>query len=279
MVTSTRILRGVAAAALVCQVSAQADTTDCETAYNTADGTANCGGLMVNVLALVCGQGFNQNDCVAKWVNGGGENEWYFFMGAGAGMSGSQLPSACSSLPSGLAMVQYYPDKQECYPAADVSGTKATYKQSFGGLPTSVTLNFAAHQEGGGGTVRNGYLKIACNNASSSGFTTVGDSNEGSYYEVDTIAPCSGAAGPPGGGSGGRHGESDGGAGTGLVIAFFVIGIVYFGGGFVFNMKVKNLVGRERIPHVDFWVGLPGLVKEGARFTKSKVTRTDYAPL
>ena len=65
----------------------------------------------------------------------------------------------------------------------------------------------------------------------------------------------------------------------GLVIAFFVIGIVYFGGGFVFNMKVKNLEGRERIPHVDFWTGLPGLVKEGFRFTKSKATRTDYAPL
>ena len=52
----------MAAAALVCQVSAQADTTDCETAYNTATGTANCGGLAVDVLALVCGQNFVQNE-------------------------------------------------------------------------------------------------------------------------------------------------------------------------------------------------------------------------
>ena len=59
MITTTRI--AVAAAALVCQVSAQADTTDCETAYNTATGTANCGGLAVDVLALVCGQNFVQN--------------------------------------------------------------------------------------------------------------------------------------------------------------------------------------------------------------------------
>jgi len=52
----------VTAAVLVCasQVSAQADTTACETAYNTADGTANCGGLAVDVRALVCGQNFSQ---------------------------------------------------------------------------------------------------------------------------------------------------------------------------------------------------------------------------
>ena len=32
-------------------------------------------------MALVCGDGFSQDGCVAKWLNGGGENEWYFFMG------------------------------------------------------------------------------------------------------------------------------------------------------------------------------------------------------
>jgi len=44
-------------------------------------------------------------------------------------------------------------------------------------------------------------------------------------------------------------------------------------------VQVKNLEGRDRLSHVDFWTGLPGLVKEGVRFSKSKVTRTDYAPL
>ena len=33
-------------------------------------------------------------------------------------------------------------------------------------------------------------LKIACSNTSEGGFTTTGESNEASYYEVDTIAPC-----------------------------------------------------------------------------------------
>jgi hypothetical protein len=68
--------------------------------------------------------GFSQDICVAKkWVNGNDENEWYFFMGAGAGMDAGMLPAACIALPSGLAMVQYKPDGYpECYPAANLSG-------------------------------------------------------------------------------------------------------------------------------------------------------------
>ena len=50
-------------------------------ADDTDAGTASCGGYPVDVKALVCGDGFSQGSCVAQWVNGGGENEWYFFMG------------------------------------------------------------------------------------------------------------------------------------------------------------------------------------------------------
>ena len=62
-------------------------------------------------------------------------------------MSAGMLPAACSALPAGLAMVQYYPEKTECYPAADVAGTTAAYTadSSGGTTPTSVTLNFAEH--------------------------------------------------------------------------------------------------------------------------------------
>jgi len=57
--------------------------------------------------------------------------------------------------PLPLKTCRYYPGKSECYPAADVASTKATYKQQCGGSPTSITLNFASHQVGQG-TVRNG---------------------------------------------------------------------------------------------------------------------------
>ena len=130
-------------------VLSQPDTTPCDNngAYDPVAGTASCGGYNVDVKALLCGDGFSQNGCVAKWVNGAGENEWYFFMGAGAGMDAGMLPAACTTVPSDLAMVQYYPDKNECYPAADLAGTTTAYTadSSGGAIPTSVTLNFAEH--------------------------------------------------------------------------------------------------------------------------------------
>jgi hypothetical protein len=267
-------------ALLAASATAQPDTTPCDNngAYDTDAGTASCGGFNVNIKALVCGDGFSQDSCVAKWTNGGGEQEWYYFMGAGAGMDASMLPAACSALPTtGLAMVQYKPDgTPECYPAADLSGSTMAYTVGLtaGGIPTSATLNFAMHDDGT--DTRNGYIKITCAEAEG-GFSTVGDSVQSSLYEVEVSAPCAGAPAP-----GGGTGDNNGGGGGGGVIFIIIVlagSSVYFAGGYIFNWKVKHLEGRERIPHVDFWAGLPGLVKEGCRFLKSKVTRTDYAPL
>ena len=122
---------------------AQPDTTPCDNngAYDTNDGTAVCGGFHVDVKALVCGGGFDQGTCVAKWTNGGDENEWYYFMGAGTGMDASMLPAACGALPAGLAMVQYYPDgTPECYPAADVAGATMAYTAGSGSTPVFYSL-------------------------------------------------------------------------------------------------------------------------------------------
>lgn len=260
-------------------VLSQPDTTPCDQngAYDTNAGTASCGGFQVSVKALVCGDGFTQAGCVAKWVNGGGENEWYFFMGAGSGMDSSMLPAPCSSLPSGLAMVQYYPDKQSCYPAADLAGTTIAYTAgSSGSTPASITLNFAEHDDGS--DTRNGYIKITCDQSvNSPSFTTIGDSNQASFYEVDTKAKCAGASAPSG--SKGAP-KASGGETGGILIAVFLGGFaVYFLVGFGYNMKVKQLEGTDRIPHYEFWTSLPGLAKEGVRFTKAKITKSDYAPL
>ena len=126
------------------------------------------------------------------------------------------------------------------------------------------------HQDGS--ATRNGYIKVTCS-ATEGSFTTIGDSNQASFYEVDVEAPCSGAAAPAG--SKKKEEEKGGSGGVVFIIILLVAPTVYFAGGFIFNWKVKNLEGRERIPHVDFWAGLPGLIKEGARFSKSKVTRSD----
>lgn len=267
-------------------VMADPDTTPCETAYDTTSGTAVCGGVNVNVFDLLCGNGFVQQTCVAKWTNGGGDEEWYFFMGAGAGISGSQLPSDCSTLPDGLAMVQYYPNKDGCFPAADLNGgggTQMYYTASSDEDNTlaSVTISFVEHDDGT--ATRNGYIKVSCS-ATDQGFTTKGDSNQPSFYEIDAVAPCSGAPAPgPPGPNGPSHNsgdEEEGGAGGILLIVFFCSLIVYFTGGVAYNWKVKNLEGKERVPNLEFWTGLPGLIKEGFRFTIAKIKRDDgYSPL
>ena len=263
-------------------VYSQPDQTNCDNgaAYDTSTGKASCGGVQVDFFNLLCGASFSQQRCIAKWTNPGGEEEDYFFMAAGSGMSGSMLPTSCNALPSGLAMVQYYPGSGGCYPAADLAGTQATYTAGSDGTPSSVTLTFAEHDDGS--NVRDGYVKITCCQTTS-GFTTSGDTHVQSKYEVDVTAPCGGAPGPspgppgPPGGGGGASGAIGG--GDILVIVFFVGGLSYFGAGFIVMWKVKKQEGKDRIPNKDFWFALPGLVKEGFRFVKAKVTRTEYSAL
>jgi len=263
----------------VASVYSQPDLTACDNggAYDTSKGVATCGGMEVNFFDLVCGKGFSQQSCVAKWTNpGSGDEEDYFFMGAGAGIAVSDLPASCSkiTITTPLAMVQYYPNGG-CYPAADLQGTQASYTPSGDGKSIqSVTLTFAEHDDGT--AVRDGYMKITCGNQTS-GFTTNGDTDVQSKYEVQVTAPCSSAPGPsPSGPPAAKGGIDDGGI---LLIVFFASLISYFGIGFVVMWKVKNAEGMERVPHKEFWLAQVGNVKEGFRFIKSKVTRTDYAPI
>lgn len=58
----------------------------------------------------------------------------------------------------------------------------------------------------------------------------------------------------------------------GGLFLYFVIGAVY-------KWKVKGLTGTELIMNKDFWTSLPGFVKEGFRFTWSKIRRQDYQKL
>jgi len=193
------MLRSVACLLLLeaAGVYSKPDKTNCNNgaAYDTSTGKASCGGVQVDFFNLLCGATFSQQRCIAKWTNPGGQEEDYFFMAAGSGLSGSMLPTSCNAMPSGLAMVQYYPGSGGCYPAADLAGTQATYTAGSDGTPSSVTLTFAEHDDGS--NVRDGYVKITCGQTTS-GFTTSGDTNVQAKYEVDVTAPCGGPPAPPG---------------------------------------------------------------------------------
>lgn len=61
-------------------------------------------------------------------------------------------------------------------------------------------------------------------------------------------------------------------------IAFVVFLVVYCIGGAVFNTTTKGTTGVESIPNVELWRSLPGNVKAGIAFTKSKIAGTPVTP-
>eukprot|EP00040_Diaphanoeca_grandis_P003900 m.26328 g.26328 ORF g.26328 m.26328 type:complete len:243 (-) comp15359_c0_seq1:192-920(-) len=74
-------------------------------------------------------------------------------------------------------------------------------------------------------------------------------------------------------------------AGTTLLLVFaFGLVVPYFGFGALYNYSMQGKSGKELIPNKDVWVSLPGLIKEGGRFTVHKLRSIrggggDYAPL
>lgn len=117
---------------------------------------------------------------------------------------------------------------------------------------------------------RSSLITITCDEtAKTPSYTADGEdpNNQGTYdMSIKTRFVCPkyacGAPAPAGSGAGG---------GTIVVILFFVCVIVYFGGGFVFLKFVKKTDGTP-VPQAEFWSSLPGLIKDGFRFTKAKLT-------
>ncbi|XP_061185561.1 cation-dependent mannose-6-phosphate receptor-like [Saccostrea echinata] len=59
--------------------------------------------------------------------------------------------------------------------------------------------------------------------------------------------------------------------GTILCIAVLALVVVYLVAGTVFTMGVRKSRGKEAIPNVTFWSSLPGLIKDGFKFTFQKI--------
>lgn len=148
-----------------------------------------------------------------------------------------------------------------CYAAAGIPNTALTYTAGTApNLLASVTVNFGTHRDGSG-TERAGFIRITCSTGGPTTnfvYTTSGDSQHPSKYEIDTTADCAAAGGSPAGGGAGESGEETGWILVGLLIGF---SCVYVGGFYVYNWKVKGAEPSERMPHKDFWMSLPDLVK------------------
>eukprot|EP00035_Acanthoeca_spectabilis_P020364 m.432495 g.432495 ORF g.432495 m.432495 type:complete len:282 (+) comp17443_c0_seq1:45-890(+) len=278
----------VASVLVLATVAFGQDTNPCAS-YDINTGKGVCNGVNVDIGGVICAGGFDPNTCKASWQNGG-QTETYYFKGTPTGLpAGPSIQSDCSATDfpdnGGIAMAQTYQDAQGnpagCYPAADVVGSTLAYTAGNGGTGVaSVTIDFNVHTDAGG-TQRDGFVKITCvKGGPTSGFayTTVGDTGHQSQYEIDTTADCEAASGgPPSGHTGGEEKKEE----TGWVLVGLLLGgfAIYFAAGYTYNWKVKGAEPSERVPNKEFWVGLPGLIKDGFRFTTSKVRGQEYQPL
>jgi hypothetical protein len=82
-------------------------------------------------------------------------------------------------------------------------------------------------------------------------------------------AGCPGGGSPPDNGGGGGGGGIS--AGSVFLILFFVGGGVYVIAGCIYKRQKMGATGVESCPNVDFWREIPGLVKDGCKFTWQKL--------
>eukprot|EP01112_Ceratiomyxa_fruticulosa_P010384 TRINITY_DN2747_c0_g1_i4.p1 TRINITY_DN2747_c0_g1~~TRINITY_DN2747_c0_g1_i4.p1 ORF type:complete len:260 (-),score=43.65 TRINITY_DN2747_c0_g1_i4:105-884(-) len=62
------------------------------------------------------------------------------------------------------------------------------------------------------------------------------------------------------------------GGGSIFLIALLCASVLYFGVGSLVRWKGMHQTGKDILPHADFWLSIPGLVKDGFLFTKNKIT-------
>jgi len=114
-----------------------------------------------------------------------------------------------------------------------------------------------------------------------------GTQSSATEYDITLAGACTAPGAGTGSGNGGTSDgktgapgkKNSGGIGGGwiFVIIVLVTTFVYCLGGIIFKSKRKGTSGTESIPNIDFWRGLPGLVKDGVKFTFSGCKRnSDY---
>ncbi|XP_070565876.1 cation-dependent mannose-6-phosphate receptor-like isoform X2 [Ptychodera flava] len=109
-------------------------------------------------------------------------------------------------------------------------------------------------------TVRTSKVKITCTQSGGDILVVQGEKDP-LIYSFELMSPeCC----PKSGGGGG--GLS---AGTVLCIIFLVLVTVYFVGGILYMKFAKQAAGLDLIPNREFWVSLPGLIKDGILFVVS----------
>jgi len=127
--------------------------------------------------------------------------------------------------------------------------------------------------QGGDWITRTAHVQFTCGHSSTSPTFSIAE-GANCVFNLGLNANCgSGPAPPDPSSSGGKgpDGTSSGLSGGSVFLIILVVLLpIYIAAGCVYKTKTKGTSGVESCPNVDFWRDLPGLVKDGFRFTFSK---------
>ncbi|PAA90345.1 hypothetical protein BOX15_Mlig007716g2 [Macrostomum lignano] len=164
---------------------------------------------------------------------------------------------------SDAAVCQKTNDKLQEY----LMGTQASAT-----FETDATLGLLLKYSGlsGDQLTRETHLQLVCDTSGSGEdlLTPLDDGQSSGSTELYKMSLLSrhccatGGPGPDGGGGGGMSG------GDILLIIFFCLIAVYLAAGIVINVAIRRQsFGAQALPNAEFWVSVPGLVRDGALFS------------
>jgi len=160
-------------------------------------------------------------------------------------------------------VIGYVPEKISDHPRGLKQGVMITYTNNI-------------DTQCAGGEIRTSYFLLTCDPNKEFQLDKITEPGLCKYqFDISTkhACPAGSTSGTGTGGNGGKGGEGGGlSGGSVFLIAFFVMLALYFSVGAVVKWKVYSASGVEMIPNTDFWVDLPGLIRDGCIFVKNKIT-------
>jgi len=122
-----------------------------------------------------------------------------------------------------------------------------------------------------GGTPRTSTINIICDTSTEATLVSATESTGCDLIftmRSKHACPSAGGGGGKGGGSGGSKKLSPGSI---LLIIVLVGAVVYLAAGVFYRTKFQGAEGINRVPNIELWISLPGLVKDGFLFTYNKI--------
>jgi hypothetical protein len=129
------------------------------------------------------------------------------------------------------------------------------------------TLSYTGGQDG-----RASMIYFKCDKSKDPGVFSFVKEDPVKTYDLQYLSKWACPTNGGGGGGGGGGDDDDGGISGGwiFIIILSSLLVLYLVGGVAFNKFYRHHEGKEIIPNVEFWLALPGLVKDGHLFVWRK---------